>query len=325
MSGSQNIKLIEQFQAISESEGVIFSSDQTERLNKWNVGDLKKVWEQGTLKETGQEVSVILRPLGSKTDLAEFIRTEKVSSQISVELNRTGIKTHRTIKSNLNSVPEWIIREFIPGKPIGYMSYSKEVNSDLLFDFFKKLRDSLDEIAPKIDSSLLNNFNWKDKWLGEFRERSKYIKEHLDDKINLQLLRNIESVTKFTETTILHNDLAPQNILATENKNCSIIDWGEAAVGNRVIDIAMCWVFAVHQDTLREQLLELAMDTEDVEESKSIFLAIASRMMASFAEWLTYYRGNPQENPKFIKEIEAAFPKYWDNLKELQVQLLHVN
>lgn len=323
-----NHQVYQEIKAVAEQQGIALQENEPQRILSWKIGRLKKVWSVGTKKDTGQKVIIKLRPLGSVTSVEEFRRTETVEAQITDHLVQLGLRAQRTLKTQFDEAPEWIIREFSDGKPIGDIMILPTIDIDELFNFLVEMRQDLDTITDKIDHRLLNRHDWQKKWLEEFNQRRQAVITHLGHEVASTLASAIKWPAHLEcQPSVLHNDLAPQNILQNE-QGFFLIDWGEACLGPRAIDWAMVWSFALDSPELREKILAQAQSEakteKELQEVKEIFLALNARMVASFAEWHDYYKNHPDVETRFARVVDeaiAALPKAWKNFQELQENL----
>jgi aminoglycoside phosphotransferase (APT) family kinase protein len=260
--------------------------------------------------------------------VADFIRSEKVEQIITQSLAELGIEVSQTIKSNFVTAPQWTLRYLVEGEPVGNNFIRPEFEREEFVSFLMNLRDKLDSITEKIDPKLLPKRDFPKKWLTEYDDRSRYVIKHLGAKAD-QLLRAAIAELKDIdyESRLLHNDLAPQNILETKS-GYSLIDWGEAALGPRVIDWAMLWSFSVDLPKLREAIIERSLSEVEQKHqtsAKVVFLGLVARMVASFAEWSDHYLTHQQEAHQFQRLANEAFdslPKVWNNFRQLHSRFI---
>lgn len=296
-----------------------------DRMAAWDLRRIKKIWSTGTYVD-GRKVLLKILPANSATPLEDFIRSETVEKDITQSLTELGMEVSQTIKTNFAASPHWVVRYLVEGEPVGNNFIRPEFEREDFTTFLITLRDKLNTTTGKIDPKLLPERDFPTKWLKEYNDRSAHVIKHLGADADGQLRSAIANVKDTTyEKWLLHNDLAPQNILKTRS-GYSLIDWGEATLGPRVIDWAMLWSFAIDLPKLQQTIIERSLSEvkqSDQDTAKVIFLGLAARMVASFAEWFEHYKTHQKEADQFPRVANEAFdalPKIWKNFQKLHTK-----
>lgn len=316
---TSNQSACDQIELISKSQSITLDPEYRERIMGWKIDKLKKIWAIGTDQNSDTRVLIKVRPVGSILPIEEFIETERLEKIITDFLSNAGVPTERILREQLTDEPQWVLREFREGSPIGKMSYNKELDEIALFDSLKKLFNTLDNI-PKAE--IENNFperNWIEKWKLEFADREQLLLEFLGAEAVERLHKAIpESLTINLPKTLLHNDLAPQNII-NSNGDFSVIDWGEASYGPRVIDWATVWSFAIFHPDLQSKIVQHIVENSVNEaQDKLLMLTLSARLLASIAEY-HHYRVNlvGEAGDYDTTSLETA----WHNFERLEKEL----
>lgn len=289
----------------------------------WQLHPSQKILIAGVQTKNGKQTPVRLkmRVPGEVVTREKFVTNETIAQWVNERLFQSGLPAQRTLAVNFDTPPEWILREDIPGTPIGNHSLNADVDSAELATFVQQFRTVLDKIGSQIDHSKLNTYNWQAKWRSEFDLRAQAVKEQLGQEILEQLTEILSRPFQAVETnSLIHTDLAPPNILKGPT-GLFAIDCGEASWGPKALDWIMVWSFAFDRPELRQmilkQMLSECQTKSQLEETKTAALMVASRMLASFAEWADFYQKHPDEKADKIEEAKRALPLAAASFKEL--------
>ncbi len=303
----------------------------TEELHfsNWQIKPWQKILIAGKQTEEGKTrmVRLKIRTPGEVNPRQRFIRSESVARYINDRLAEAGLPAQKTLQTNFDSPPEWILRLDLKGTSVGKHSFKPEIDSTQLLEFIVGWRRALDQISQKADRTLLNHRDWQEQWSKEFDQRRKFVLQHLGQEM-LDLLAQILSqpLTVTQTNSIVHTDLAPANILDGGKNGLFVIDWGEAAWGPKAIDWMTIWLFAYDRPEFGQAILKamlnqcqtVAEKTETIQVAKMI----VARLLSSFAEWYDYYcQPRSNENPANIAEAEKALPLARQRFVELLQQL----
>lgn len=308
-----NQQIIDQAEQIANSQGYRITNQARESASHWRVNRVKRIifpCEKLPDNTSGPEFVLLkYRPENSIISKQRFITNESSSKALNEQLSDAGITAQRTLKTSFNQPPEWIIREFLQGRPLGNFAISAEIDTQKFFDYLISLRKKLDCLTGKIDRDLLNPYEWQEKLRNEFAERRHF----LTDKIDSSLLATFDNYQDQhlpeLDKTVLHGDLAPTNILLNQGE-FQVIDWGEVSIGPALVDWMIVWSTAVYHPDFQKQILEtvLSVPSENLETVKGYVIKVASRMLSTFAEGLEYYKSHPEEDEIYRQEITSVFP-----------------
>jgi hypothetical protein len=318
-----NERVWQELTTIADQQGVTIDDYHFHRVMGWEIERLKKIWVTGKIENLGKTIPVVLkiRPSGSVIASADFVRTELAGGEINQFLADNSFPASRTIKQNLNNPPEWIIREYLPGDVIGPLDIEIAIDNRKFISTLQQMRQLLDRAYREINLSVIPRPDWQAMWLKELDQFSTAVKSELGQEALNTLETILSGHYSFKSLSLVHSDLAPQNIVVT-NGDYLIIDWGEVAVGPRAVDWMTVWSFAVFQPELQKelvkQMLRNCQSVEELAETKLAGLAIAARLMLKFAENAKYFADNPKEPSRLIHRSRAILEQSWKNFQLLQ-------
>lgn len=296
-------------------------------IDTWQIRPTDKIMIPGTQTRNGQAVAIRLKirnPLGPVSK-EKFVGSEQVAEQVNEALAAAGLPAQRTLETQFNSSPEWILRLDLPGTPTGDHAFSADINFTELTAFLAKWRPALDAVGQRIDRQLLAQPDWAAKWFAEFRLRRPAVAKQVGEQAAATLEQILSQPFRAELTnSLVHTDLAPPNILRGPD-GFFVIDWNEAAWGPKALDWMMVWSFLLDSPTVRQAILKLMIGecrtTAELAETKTAARMIAARMVASFAEWADYHTTAAAAETQFAAEAAAALPKAWRNFQELETIL----
>lgn len=321
MNKSVNQAACDEIEKIAISQNISLIEKYKDRILSWDIKDLKKIWAVGIDNNSGKKVLIKIRPSNSILPIKNFVDSELREKSITNHLASHDIKTQKVLAEQLDDTPQWIIREYDDGKTIGNMSFNLSINEDKLFIALKKLRVGLDKISNDALLEPFANYDWQNKIHIEFHDRRKYIVEFLGEEVATMIEKSMSVPARTLKPeSLLHNDLAPQNIIESDDEYF-VIDWGESALGPRALDWATVWSFAVFHPDLQDKFLEIAVfkikDEKEQTVAKKIFLTVAARLMASFAEYHHYRMNLSSKTKEETSYNEDSLDRAWKNFKKL--------
>lgn len=314
MATEINQEIIFEINNVANSQQLLLDPSEVSQISQQNFLNVKKIAVRAQHEQTHQPVILKVRPTMSETDKTEFVSDETKEAVVSKAVGDQGVTTSQTLASQFTSSPEWTIRTFIAGEPLGKIVFERLIKTALFFDFLKDLRSSLNNAASN-DVNALPNIVFQPTWQQEYAERKAYVVKHLSQEVANYLEELLaQEVDYGYEHYLIHNDLAPQNIIE-DNGSYHVIDWGGSKIGPRAADWAMLWIFAVELPDLQQLIYQQAI--EEVEAANKeivhrLFIQLTARMIATFAEACTAFAGSRRE-----QECHRALENTWKNLQAL--------
>ncbi len=292
---------------------------ELDRLDNVDLNGIKTVWIKGTQRHLFQNRPVIvkMRPLISQKVNADFIDVQKKLREISLLLNRSGLRAQKVMELRTEHAPEWLVLEYLTGVPVGRVVFEAEHLTDRLINYLSNLSGRLN----MMNASSLNLPRQLDSsnWQREFAVRQHFIEKHLGPNIASKAAEVLKNPITFTNLSLVHSDLAPDNILTTGH-NFIAIDWGGLKFASPATDWGTAWAFGVLSRDWQDKLFKHYMSLFPIgkkAEALHAFQQIATRLLATIAESYDYYAEKKENKPEYFAQAAKAIKNYPAALEEL--------
>lgn len=177
---------------------------------------------------------------------ADFTKSDVLNEALNQSrIEETDLKVPKVLEVTMIDGKWAIVSEFIKGKTLSQLM---EESPEKKREFIEKLIDIQLDIQSK-ECPLLGR-------LDEVMKRKISVCD-LDATTRYELLIRLENMPKHNK--ICHGDLAPSNIIITENSDIYILDWSHAAKGGASADAAKTYLLfrLNNDDSAAEEYLEL--------------------------------------------------------------------
>jgi|GEM_PF-2468995 len=231
-------------------------------------------------------------PLTSGLSRYSFKLQNERANFVSQQLSKNGLPTISLLKADYRSAVPWVMWTCYPNKTIGCFAYETKYLADSLLKYFEKLRQLLDKIsADGLPGGLFPQIDLSTKIKEEYVQRKDTVINTLGEEVYKRGLSAVDAKWPATlPLKVVHNDLSPQNILATDSGFIAI-DWDNALIAPAFVDWATIWMFACQKPEWAEQIYQLATRDFNPKEKRgvnTIFLTYGYRLLAYYAETYLY-------------------------------------
>ncbi len=193
-----------------------------------------------------------------------FFRKEIRINQLFADCykDRKDLSAPKYIDGNYKTAPEWMIYDYIEGKPMGdfYSGFNKKMISKFSVGSFINSMKMVHSMSSVIGSGNLiklekKGYEYYKKELDMYSGRLKPFFLEKEVKKAREVLNSYRDLLDESCVIITHGDLHAGNIIITDKKQIAVIDWFYVHLNNIAFDVAFLYMERLYGDKLRKEIL----------------------------------------------------------------------